>query len=156
MPFEQRIQQAMRFGSPQASFGTVVTDARTNSIIVTATEENHALVGNVIKELDTEVKLESSTFVVSLANARADDVAGLLSQAFGTRNTGNNVNRNNQFGRTGTTQSGNRNNQNNRQPGGQNTGGRNTGGGRSFEEEYDPDRELGLLAEDRTPTRANS
>lgn len=148
VPFEQRIQQAMRFGSPQASFGTVVTDARTNSIIVTATEENHALVGNVIKELDTEVKLESSTFVVSLANARADDVAGLLSQAFGTRNTGNNANRNNQFGRTGTTQSGNRNNQNNRQPGGQNTGGRNTGGGRSFEEEYDPDRELGLLLED--------
>lgn len=105
IPIEQRFQQAFRFGTSQAAFGTVVTEARTNSLIVTATEENLKLVDNVVKELDVEVKLEATTFVFPLNNARADQIATLMNQAFGTRtgangrtNTGNT-----RFGNTGNT-----------------------------------------------------
>jgi general secretion pathway protein D len=114
-PFE-RFQQAARFGTSSASFGQVVADDRTNSLVVTATEENLATIDKVIKELDTEVKLEAGTFVFNLKNARADDISNLLGQAFGSRQTGGqfnnrmggnfNQNRNNQ----------NRNNQNRNNP----------------------------------------
>lgn len=90
IPIEQRFQQAFRLGSAQASFGTVVADVRTNSVVVTATEENHKLVAEVVKELDKEVKYEASTFVFPLANARADQMSQLLQQAFGTRQGINN------------------------------------------------------------------
>lgn len=126
VPIEQRFQQAFRFGNAQAAFGTVVADARTNSLIVTATEDNLKLVGDVIKELDVDIKYESSLFVFPLANARADQISTLLNQAFGTRSGGGqntrttptNQNRNNQ----------NRNNQRNNMGGGNNLGG---GGGRA-------------------------
>ncbi|MFQ3586844.1 MAG: secretin N-terminal domain-containing protein [Fimbriimonadaceae bacterium] len=85
IPPEQRFQQAIRLGGFQAAFGTVVADNRTNSLVVTATEENHALVADVLKEIDTEVQLETSTFVFPLENARADQMASLLNSAFGTR-----------------------------------------------------------------------
>lgn len=85
IPIEQRFQQAARFGGLQAAFGTVVADTRTNSLVVTATDENHALVAEVIRELDTEVQVQTATFVFPLANARADQMASLLNQAFGTR-----------------------------------------------------------------------
>lgn len=107
IPIEQRFQQAFRFGSSQAAFGTVASDARTNSLVVSGTAENLALVEKVIQELDTEIKLETTTFVFPLDNARATDMAGLLQQAFGTRN-GSSGFRNNQNNQ-------NRNNQNNRQ-----------------------------------------
>lgn len=81
----QRFQQAFRFGSTQAAFGTVVADDRTNSLVVTATPENQTLVAKVISDLDTEVKVDNTTFVFPLSNARASDVAGLFQQAFGTR-----------------------------------------------------------------------
>lgn len=88
----------------------VSADTRTNSLIVTTTEDNQKLVAQVVKDLDTEVKVETSTFVFPLDNARADDIAGLLQSTFGNRNgrggnnrnTGGTTNRNNQ----------NRNNQN--------------------------------------------
>ena len=55
----------------------------------------------VVKELDTNVPIESTTFVLPLNNARADDVATLIQNAFGTRTgvngtrtTTNNTNRN--------------------------------------------------------------
>lgn len=83
--FGQRIQQAFRFGSTQAAFGTVVADDRTNSLVVTATPENHILVKKVIEDLDTEVPIQNTTFVFPLANARATDVATLMQQSFGTR-----------------------------------------------------------------------
>ncbi|MBV6458125.1 MAG: hypothetical protein HONBIEJF_01248 [Fimbriimonadaceae bacterium] len=98
--------------------GSVVAELRTNSLIVTTTDTNQSLVETVIKELDTEVKLEATTFVFPLENARADQISTLFQQAFGTRqgtrggggNTGtanrNNQNRNNQ----------NRNNQNRTNP----------------------------------------
>lgn len=116
IPIEQRFQQAARFGSAQAAFGTVVADSRTNSLVVTATEDNHELITKVIDDLDVEIKLESTTFVFSLNNARADQIATLMNQAFGTR-TGTNGQRTNQVGtRTPTTRN-------------QNTGLGNNGGG---------------------------
>lgn len=91
VPIDQRFQQAMRFGNAQAAFGTVVADARTNSLIVTATQDNHVLVASVLKELDQKIEFQPSTFVLPLNNARADQVATLLNQTFGTRSgTGTN------------------------------------------------------------------
>jgi len=89
-----------RFGGSQAGNGSVVSDIRTNSLIVSATDETHAVVAKVLESIDTEVKVENSTFVVSLKNARADLVANLLTQTFGGRtgtgtNTGTNANRTN-------------------------------------------------------------
>ncbi|MGV3618258.1 MAG: secretin N-terminal domain-containing protein [Fimbriimonas sp.] len=104
-----------------AGSGNVTSDPRTNSIIVTATDQNLALVEKVVDELDTEVKYEPSTFVFPLANARADSVATLIQSAFGQRQGVGNFGGNR--GGTGTT--GNRNNQNrnNRNRNNQNRGG---------------------------------
>lgn len=107
-----------------AGSGTVTADSRTNSVVVSATQANLDLIEKVVAELDTQVKYEPSTFVVSLANARADDVATLIQQAFGQRQGLNGA-------RTGTTNQ-NRNttnrtnnNNNNRQGGGGGLGGLN-------------------------------
>lgn len=81
----QRFQQAFRFGSAQAAFGTVVADDRTNALVVTATPENQDLVTKVIADLDTEVPIQNTTFVFPLSNARASDIASLMQQSFGTR-----------------------------------------------------------------------
>ena len=82
---QDRFQQAIRFGSTQASFGTVAADARTNSLVVTATDESQLIVETVIKSLDKPIEFASTTFVFPLNNAKADDVATLLRSAFGTR-----------------------------------------------------------------------
>jgi len=126
VPIEQRFQQAFRFGSTQAAFGTVVTDNRSNALVVTATDDNHKLVDQVIKELDIEVAYEANTFVFPLSNARADQVSTLLNQAFGSRNGGQNA-RTGQVGQRNTNSTQNRNNQNNRNNG--LGGGNNLGGG---------------------------
>lgn len=113
------------FGGNQrnnTSASSVVSEDRTNSLIVTTTADNQKLVAEVIKDLDSEIKLETTTFVFPLDNARADQIATLLRQAFGTRtgtnagfnaggtgqnrNTGTGNRTNNQFGNAG----GNRNN----------------------------------------------
>jgi general secretion pathway protein D len=78
----------------------VTADIRSNSLVVTATDENHEIIDRVIKEIDKDIPIETTTFVLPLANARADDVAGLLNQAFGQRqgtgvNRGGNVNNRN-------------------------------------------------------------
>lgn len=136
VPIEQRFQQAFRFGNTQASFGTVVSEPRTNSLVVTATDENLKLVESVIEELDTEIKVENSTFVFPLANARADQISQLMQQAFGTRQGSGMTNRgSNQANRNSTT---NRNNQNRNN---QNRGG--GGGGNT--------RPLGLNSEQIDP-----
>src|SRR5581483_1234768 len=70
VPIEQRFQQMFRTGSAQAAFGTVVADARTNALVVTATDENLAVLEKVIAELDKEVTYHESTFVFPLVNAR--------------------------------------------------------------------------------------
>lgn len=135
VPIEQRFQQAFRFGNTQAAFGTVVADARTNSLIVTATEDNLKLVEQVIKDLDTEITYESNVFVFPLANARASDISNLLGQAFGSRTAGGN-NRN--FGNTGNRNTGNQNNRNNnnRNNNNRNNNNRNNafGGGRGTDD----------------------
>lgn len=121
--FQDRFQQAIRFGSSQASFGTVAADARTNSLVVTATEESQLIVANVIKDLDRDIPLESTTFVIPLNNAKADDVANLLNQSFGQRQGANR----NRAGGTGTQ---NRNTGTNGQRA--NGGGGGGGGGNAF------------------------
>ena len=98
-----------------AGSGTVVAEARTNNIIVTATPENIKTVDEVVKNIDMNVPTESTTFVFPLNNAKADDIAGLLQDAFGTR-TGTNGNRNTNRNTTRTN--------NNRSTGNRNTNNR--------------------------------
>lgn len=95
VPPQQRFQQAFRTGSFQSAFGTVTADARSNSLVVTGTEDNHKVVAQVISELDQKVRLEDSTVVVPLMNARADQVATTLQQAFGQRSGTNTTRQNN-------------------------------------------------------------
>ena len=87
VPIDQRFQAAARFGNAQAAFGNVVAEARTNSVVVTATADNLGIVEKLVKELDKPVAFESSSFVITLANARADQIANLLNQSFGGRTT---------------------------------------------------------------------
>lgn len=108
-----------RISGPGSGEANVAADTRSNSLIISATEAAMKVVENLIAELDKEVEVENTTFVIPLDNARADNVADLLNNAFGTRNTGN---------RTGNTNNRTGNN-NNRNTGG--GGNRNTGGGGS-------------------------
>jgi len=84
--------------------GSVVAETRTNSVVVTTTTENLMIVERVIKELDKEITVSNSTFVVSLDNARADAIANLINQSFGGRTTGGTTNARTTGaqGRTGT------------------------------------------------------
>jgi general secretion pathway protein D len=91
--FRQRVFGSSGFGQgitdqPMVAstdpFAKVVANARTNSLIVTATEERMKVIEGLIAELDVEVPVESTTFVIPLKNAQAEDVAYVLSQAFGT------------------------------------------------------------------------
>ena len=83
--FQDRFQQAIRFGGTQASFGTVAADTRTNNLVVTATDESQLIVEDVIKSLDKPVEFQDTTFVFPLNNAKADDIAQLINNAFGQR-----------------------------------------------------------------------
>ncbi|HSI71738.1 MAG TPA: secretin N-terminal domain-containing protein, partial [Fimbriimonas sp.] len=131
----QRFQQAMRLGSAQAAFGQVVADTRTNSLVVTATPQNIELVEQVVKQLDTEVEFENTTFVFPLSNAKASDVAQIITQAFGQRQVAGQNFRGGQFGnQMGGRQQQRPQNQNNRGGGARGLGG----------EVIDPDKEIGL------------
>lgn len=113
VPFEQRFQQAIRLGGSQAAFGTVASDVRTNSLIVTATDDNLKIVEQVIKELDQPVDVQNSVVVIPLQNARADLTAQVLNQAFSGRNgAGGQNNFGGGVNRTGNNNN-NRNNRNN-------------------------------------------
>lgn len=103
-----------RVAGPGQGEANVSADPRSNSLIVSATSEAHKILEELMVELDKEVEVENTTFVIPLSNARADTVADLLNNAFGGRTTSG---RNNTFG--GNT---NRNT-------GTNTNRRNTGGG---------------------------
>jgi general secretion pathway protein D len=91
--FQDRFQQAARFGSTQAAFGTVASDTRTNSLVITATDESQLIVAQVIKDIDKPVEFQNTTFVFPLNNAKADDVANLLNQSFGQRQGAGRTNR---------------------------------------------------------------
>ncbi|MGC4044515.1 MAG: secretin N-terminal domain-containing protein [Armatimonas sp.] len=143
VPIDQRFQAAARFGSGQAAFGSVIADARTNSVVVTGTSENLDLVGKVVKELDKPVQFESSSFVVTLDNARADQLADVINQSFGGR-TGTNTTRRTTGTTTGTQSRTNANRSNSPSQ----LGGR---GGPNNENEValdmqDPDAQSGELA----------
>lgn len=71
-------------------FGKVIADARTNTVIITASEERKRKINELIDTLDVDVPVESTTFVIPLKNAQADDVAYALSQAFATGSQQNN------------------------------------------------------------------
>ncbi|MCH7945410.1 MAG: hypothetical protein IIC73_05265, partial [Armatimonadetes bacterium] len=107
--------------------GAVIADSRTNSLVITSTDQNHGILAQVIDELDHDVPYADTTFVFPLDNARAESVADLLNQAFTQRNTGRRTTGNN-F---------NRNRTNNRNRGGGDRGQRNRGGysGRGVEED---------------------
>ncbi len=124
-----------RFSGPQEGESTVTADIRSNSLIVSATQAAQAVVANLLEELDTEVEVENTTFVITLNNARADSVAGLLNDAFGSR-SGGFGSRNTGFNTGGgrNTRNTNNNRNNNRNTGG--GGNRNTGGfgGRGVDE----------------------
>lgn len=85
----------------------VVADTRTNSVITTTTEENLQTVDRLVKELDTEQKIETSTFVFNLSNAKADNVANLLYQAFGQRSGAGSSSRTNNSSSRSTSSSSN-------------------------------------------------
>lgn len=83
--FGSRFQQFARFGNSQAGFGQVAVDTRSNSLIVSATEDNLKVVQQVVDELDKPIVSQTDTVVIPLENAKADVIAQLLQQAFGNR-----------------------------------------------------------------------
>ncbi|WP_309717162.1 secretin N-terminal domain-containing protein [Armatimonas sp.] len=105
-------------GSSAGGQGNVVAEARTNSLIITGTQENLDLIGKVVKELDKPITFENSTFVITLENARADQLADVLNQSFGSRTGARTTAR-----PTGLTGATNRTNTNNRNTGGGNAPG---------------------------------
>lgn len=69
-------------------FGKVAADSRTNTIFITATPEKTRKINELVDLLDVDVPVETTTFVIPLKNAQADDVAFALAQAFGTGQQG--------------------------------------------------------------------
>lgn len=98
------------FGS-QNNQNLAVADSRTNSIIVTGTDDMITVADKVIADLDQKMTYTGTTFVFKLENARADTVANLLTAAFGQRQgaqTSGNTNRpitptNNTFSNSSST-----------------------------------------------------
>ena len=101
--------QQPRFGffggggnSNNTANGTVSADTLSNSLVVTATSQTQLIVADVIAKLDKPALYESTSFVYSLQNARADVVANLLNESFGNRTTNGPVG--GSLTSTGTTQ----------------------------------------------------
>lgn len=117
-----------RVTGPGQGEANVTADVRSNSLIVSATAENHKVLEQLVKDLDQEVDVQNTTFVIPLNNARADTVADLLNQAFGSngRNTRTGTN-------TGTNRTGTNNNRNNTNRNGAG-GGTGLNGGRGVED----------------------
>lgn len=65
-------------------FGKVIADQRTNSVFITALPERMVKIKDLIKQIDVDVPVETTTFVLPLKNAQASDVAYALGQAFQT------------------------------------------------------------------------
>lgn len=121
-----------RATGPGAGEANVTADSRSNALIVSATAENHKIIEQLMPELDKEVEVQNTTFVIPLQNARADSVATLLTSAFGSnnRNGGRNTGGANTGRNTGT---GNANNRN-RNTGGGGGGGAGLNGGRGIDD----------------------
>jgi len=68
-----------------APVGQAVADSRTNSVIVTASKDRIAAIGDVVKSLDKPVEYQGTLAVVHLERANAQEVANSLNQALGGR-----------------------------------------------------------------------
>lgn len=68
-----------------AGAGTVATDTRTNSLIVSATDDNLKILDDVIPRLDTQVLVAASVFIFRMNYGQADHIASLLQQALGQK-----------------------------------------------------------------------
>ncbi len=99
-------QQALRIGTGQAASGPVVSDTRTNSVVVTTSPANLEIASKLVEQLDVAVNFESTTFVYPLQNGRPDIIANLFLQAFGPR-TGTNSSTSNRNTFAGSTASSN-------------------------------------------------
>ncbi len=84
-PFGGGQDQAQSVSSSDP-FGKVAADPRTNTLLISATAERMRKIDELIDQLDVEVPVESTTFVIPLVNAQAQDVAAALQQAFSTNN----------------------------------------------------------------------
>lgn len=62
-------------------YAKLSADAHTNSVIITASAEKMAKINEWIDQLDRQIKTESTTFVIPLAEAQAADVANALTNA---------------------------------------------------------------------------
>jgi len=72
-------------GNTQQNQNLAVADSRTNSIIVSGTEDQLVLADKVINDLDQKMPFVTTTYVYQLKSARSDTVANLLTAAFGQR-----------------------------------------------------------------------
>jgi general secretion pathway protein D len=68
-----------------AGSGQVVADNRTNSLVVTATDDDIKIIDKVIQNVDHNIPIQSTTFVIPLNSARADAVATIIQQAYGNK-----------------------------------------------------------------------
>ena len=97
-PTSSTTQQGFTGFSPFGGFGAstssqtstvAVADTRTNSLIVTGTEDLLKIADKIVEDLDRKIPFSTTTFVFQLQNARADTVANLLTAAFGQRQGSN-------------------------------------------------------------------
>ena len=72
-------------GNSQQNQNLAVADSRTNSVIVSGSEDQLALAEKVISDLDQKMPYVTTTSVYQLKSARSDTVANLLTAAFGQR-----------------------------------------------------------------------
>ncbi|MBW3624970.1 MAG: hypothetical protein KY468_16350 [Armatimonadetes bacterium] len=121
-----------------AANGQVVAHTQTNSVVVTASEEQLDLVQAVVEELDKPQEVQGTTFVRNLRNASAAEVAQMLNQIYQRRGIGGNFgnrgfrNTGTGFGQGGFGAGGFGNNRQNNNRGNNNfnnRNNRNTGGG---------------------------
>lgn len=77
-------QQSKATTSFTAGQTRIVADTRTNKLIITADEDTMKKVEELLAELDQKVEYSTTTFSIKLKNANAEDMAYVLSQAFGT------------------------------------------------------------------------
>jgi general secretion pathway protein D len=117
-----------RATGPGAGEANVTADSRSNALIISATSENHKIIEQLMPELDKEVEVQNTTFVIPLQNARADSVATLLTSAFGSNS------RNNGRNNTGTNTGRNTGNNNNRNRNNGGGGGNGLNGGRGIDD----------------------
>lgn len=77
-------------GSESKYISKVLSDERTNSLIVLANEEGHKAVADLVKELDVDVDLSSRSqiHVVYLEHAKAEDVSQVLANLSQSSRTG--------------------------------------------------------------------